>query len=119
MGWVADCFELAVSASNCSRTKDLAPKIRKKLKKAALKFFEPDPGVSAARKIVRIAMEIGFTGPELDAVKEELELALAQAGRARRVGPTKSRAGRNPSNGKKARRKAAALKGASTRPVVL
>lgn len=119
MGWVAECFELAVSASTCSRNKDLAPGIRKRLRKAALKLFDPEPDVSAARKIVRIATEIGFTGPELDTVRERIEVELAQAGRTRRAALKVTKAGRAPAPGKKARRKAAALKGASTRPVVL
>ncbi len=124
MGWVAECFELAVSASHWSRNKDMAPKISKKLRKAALEFFEPKPDISAARKIVAIATDIGYAGPELDAVQASLELVPAPAKKGtKRVGPKKTKAGRKSAAGKKAARKKAARKstsgrGASTRPVV-
>ena len=119
MGWVAECFELAVSASHWSRNKDLAPKISKKLRKAALEFFEPKPDISAARKIVAIATDIGYAGPKLDAVQASLELVPASAEkRTKRDGPKKTKAGRKSAAGKKAARKATSGRGASTRPVV-
>jgi hypothetical protein len=89
MAWVTDCFELAASASRWARTMDLAPKVARKLRKAAIQLLEAEPDIAIARKIARIAADAGFSGTELDKVLEALRDAELQIRQAKRAASTK------------------------------
>jgi hypothetical protein len=117
MTWVADSFELAVSASAWARAMELAPRIGIKLRKAALRLLEPEPDMTVARKIAKIALKAGFAGPELDRVLEGLAASEWRVMQPTSAASTKKRSGKSAGNAKTG----AAAKGKekATDPVIM